>query len=196
MLLLMPLACFAQKTSEELLKDTLKKYAIKSGRITYVVEGGAEGSEEIIFEDHGWKSVRKQIALVELYGITQKQVIHEITNGDFIHRLNYGDSTIRQRIDMKWSQTAYFNSREELSSAILFSLGGTQQTDSIVNKKNCQVWTFEHRNLMELWIWNGLVMKRKVKLGDALTVTTMDSMDLETPVDPIVFQIPSFFKQD
>lgn len=183
------------KTAEELRTQDMKKYAIESGEIMYKITGDASGSEEMTFTNFGWTSLRKQTMTFELYGITSTKSVHEITDGDHIYRLNYSDSTYTVRKDFKWSQQASYKTPDQVSEAILFSMGGQRQEDTQLDEKTCQVWTFEGKAIQELWIWNGLVMKRKTKLGDRLIETTATAVRLNIEANPILFTFPSYYQK-
>lgn len=194
LLLIIPLFIFSQaKTAEELRIKDFKKYSIKSGSIEYEITGDATGSESLVFENHGWTSLKRQTMNLELYGITSTKSLYEITDGDFGFRLKPEDSTMVKRMDLKWSAIASYKKPEDLSEAILLSLGGTQQSDTTLNGRVCQVWTFENKALQEMWIWKGLVMKRITKLGNRLVVTTATKIDLDIAIDPSVFIIPDYY---
>ena len=102
-----PIFCFSQaRIAEELGNENLRKYPIQSGEITYTISGDAEGEEVMIFDTFGWKSMRTQTMTFELYGITNTQSMLEITDGDFVYRLNSDDSTYVVKRDLKWSMQA------------------------------------------------------------------------------------------
>jgi hypothetical protein len=192
-LLLIPTITFSQAKAKDLRAKDFKKYAMKSGSIEYEISGDATGSETLVFDDFGWTSLKKQTMNFELYGISSTQSVHEVTDGDFSYRLQPEDSTMSKRVDLKWSSIASYKSPDQLSEAILFSLGGTYASDSTLNDKVCQVWTFENKAMQEMWIWNGLVMKRKTKLGDRIVITTASKMEINVEVDPSQFIIPNYF---
>ena len=149
----------------------------------------------MVFTDFGWTSLRQQTMTFELYGITRTQDIYEITDGDFVYRLNPQDSTYRVRKDNKWSQQASYKTPAQVSESILFSMGGVQQTDSLLMDKKCQVWTFEGKAIQELWIWNGVVLKRKARLGDQQIVTTATDIRLNVIPNPNLFTLPEYYKE-
>ncbi|SNT35356.1 hypothetical protein SAMN05421640_3484 [Ekhidna lutea] len=194
--LLVPSFLSAQaKTAEELREEDLKKYSIESAEINYKISGDADGEELMAFNDFGWMSLRQQTMTFELYGITSTQSVYEITDGDFVYRLNPDDSTYSIRKDYKWSQQASYKNPEQVSEAILFSMGGKQQAYKTHLEKNCQVWTFEGKAIQELWVWNGLVLKRKAKLGDRLIETTATKITIDISPNPILFTIPEYFQK-
>lgn len=194
---LSPIALFSQaKTAEEITSQGFKKYIHENGKITYEVSGDATGEEIMLFDRFGWQNMRKQSMVFELYGIKSMQTLHEIGDGDYIYRLNEGDSTYMRRVDFKWSQQAAYKSPDQTSEAILFSLGGNHATDSTLLGKQCQVWVFEgNKALKELWIWDGLVLKRKTKLGDKIVYSTATNIEIGAKPEPSSFIIPSYFKE-
>ena len=194
-LILLPALAFSQaKTAGELRTDNLQKYTIESGEITYEITGDAKGDEVMIFDNHGWSSFRKQTMIFELYGISTIQTLLEINDGDYVYRLNPGDSTYFIKKDFKWSQQASYKSPEQASEAILFSLGGNLVADSVLLDRSCQVWTFEgNRALQELWVWNGLVLKRKTKLGDRIIYTTANKVEVNANPDNVLFRVPDYY---
>lgn len=193
-LLFLPLLSFSQaKNAEELRAKDFKKYSAKSGSIEYEITGDATGFEQLTFDNYGWTGLKKQTMNFELYGITSTQSIHEVTDGDYSYRLKPEDSTMSKKVDLKWSAIASYKTPEQLSEAILFSLAGTHVADSTINDKMCQVWAFENKALQEMWIWNGLVMKRKTKLGNRIVISTAKKVDIDVEVDPSLFTIPSHY---
>lgn len=195
-LLLSPALLLAQaRNATELQAEGMKKYEDKNGQITYEITGDASGNETMIFDMNGWRSMRKQTMVFELYGIKTIQTLHEITDGDFVYRLNEGDSTYISRKDFKWSQQAAYKDPAATSEAILFSLGGTQVSDSTLLDKTCQVWTFEGKALQELWVWNGLVLKRKTKLGDRIIYSTANKVEIGFQPLPSAFEIPPYMQE-
>ncbi|MEQ8627150.1 hypothetical protein [Ekhidna sp.] len=195
-LFLIPFLAFSQaRTAEELRAQNLKKYSMESAEINYSITGDADGEEVMVFTDYGWTSLRQQTMTFELYGITRTQDIYEITDGDFVYRLNQEDSTYKVRKDVKWSQQASYKTPAQLSEAILFAIGGTQQADSLLMDKKCQVWTFEGKAIQELWVWNGVVLKRKAKLGDKQIVTTATEIKLDVSPNPILFTLPEYYSE-
>ena len=196
LLFLIPCLAFSQsQNAAELRAKDLKKYEVKSAEIQYEITGDAQGVEMMVFDSHGWQSLRTSTMSFELYGITSKQTLLEITDGDFVYRLNGEDSTYITRKDLKWSRQASYRDPSQVSEAILFGMGGTNKADSTLLNRSCEVWVFEGKAIQELWIWNGLVLKRKAKLGDRLIITTATSID--TDIEPLksIFQIPDFYQE-
>ena len=196
LLLTIPVLLYGQaKNADQLFSEGLKKYAFESGQIEYELTGDGEGAEVMAFDKFGWRSMRKQSMVFELYGIKTIQTLHEITDGDFAYRLNEGDSSMISRKDYKWSQQAAYKQPKDVSEAILFSMGGTHVSDSTLLNKTCQVWTFENKATQELWIWEGLVLKRKTKLGEQIIYST--AINIKTDIDHqnILFEIPGYMKE-
>lgn len=195
LLSLTPLLLLSQgKKSKDLFEQGLKKYENQSGSISYTVSGDAEGEEQFVFDRYGWRSLKKRKMNFVLYGIETEQVQHEVSDGEILYRIVHKDSTIRKRVDIKWSLNAASMAPDQASEAILFSLGGTHASDSLLLGKTCQVWTFKDRSLQELWIWKGLVLKRKSLLGDQKIVTTATDVSLDVKVDESLFSLPSGYQ--
>ncbi|MEP1031983.1 hypothetical protein [Ekhidna sp.] len=195
LLTVVPFFGFSQaQNADKLRSQDLKKYEIKSAEIKYEISGDAEGQEMMTFDNYGWTSLRKQVMTFELYGITSTQTVYEITDGDLVYRLNPDDSTYLMKRDLKWSQQASYKNPSQVSEAILFSMGGTQQADSTLKGKSCQVWTFNGKAIQEMWIWKGLVMKRRAKLGDRNIVTVATEVNLDVAPGPAIFEIPDYFR--
>lgn len=194
-LTIIPFIGYSQaQNATKLRSQNLKKYEIKSAEIKYKISGDAEGEEMMTFDEYGWKSLRQQEMTFELYGISSTQTVYEVTDGDYIYRLNLDDSTYQLRKDIKWSQQASYKSPGQVSEAILFSMGGSQQADSTLNSKTCQVWTFEGKAIKEMWIWKGLVLKRKAKLGDRNIITVATEVNIDISPDPSLFGFPDYFR--
>ena len=194
--LLLPMLAYGQaKSGDELLSSGLKKYSFERLKITYQLSGDAEGGEMMVFKDFGWKSVRKQTMIFELYGIKTIQTLYEITDGDYVYRLNEGDSTMISRKDYRWSQQAAYKKPLDASEAILFSIGGTYQADTTLLGRTCEIWTFENKALQELWIWNGLVLRRKTKLGDQTVYATASEILTDFEPENSWFEVPDYMKE-
>jgi len=195
-LLFAPVVLYSQaKNATELYEAGLKKYENQSGKISYTISGDAEGEEVLVFDLNGWRSMRKQDMVLELYGVKNPQTLHEIIDGDFSYRLYEKDSTFVSRKDNKWSQQAAYKTPAQSSEAILFSLGGNKVADSTIINKVCEVWSFEGKALQQLWIWKGLVLKRKTKLGDRIIYSEANNIELGLSPDPTLFDIPSYLKE-
>lgn len=195
LLAVIPLIGYSQgQNATKLRSQDLKKYEIKSGEIKYKISGDAEGEEKMTFDNYGWTSLKQQEMTFELYGISSTQTVYEVTDGDYVYRVNPDDSTYLLRKDLKWSQQASYKSPAQVSEAILFSMGGSHQADSTLNGKTCQVWTFEGKAIKEMWIWKGLVMKRRAKLGDRNILTVATDITLDISPNPSLFSIPDYFR--
>jgi hypothetical protein len=126
----------------------------------------------------------------ELYGINRTQIQHEISDGKRVFRIDHRDSTYRKKMDIRWSALTSMMSPEEASESMLLSLGGRYHSDSTLLGKSCQVWIFENKSLKQMWVWNGLVIKRISTLGEKDIITTANSVDLESTIDESVFTLP------
>ncbi len=195
LLSLLPLLVFCQEqTSQDLIEKGLKKYSIEKGSISYEVTGDANGEEIFIFDRFGWRSLRKLTMQFELYGSERKQVLHEISDGGTVYRINHSDSTYRKRIDIRWTSQAGRTTPQQASESILFNLGGTYNSDSVLLGKTCQVWTFESKSLKQMWVWKGLVLKRISQLGENNIVTTANKIELEPTIEASIFELPAIYQ--
>jgi len=195
-LAILPFLVFSQtQTSNQLIEKGWKKYSEEKGSITYTISGDATGSEVFTFDRYGWRSLKKMDMQFELYGAQRSQVLHESSDGGSIYRINHSDSTYSTRIDFRWTTQAGQVSPKQASEAILFGLGGTYSSDSVLLGKTCQIWTFENKALKQMWVWNGLVLKRISKLGENNIITTATEIDLQPTIDDSIFQIPSIYQQ-
>ena len=193
-LLLSPAILMGQELrSEVLLNDQLKKYPIEKGSISYSISGDATGEEVFTFDRFGWRSQKKRSMAFELYGIESSQDQHEIVDGEVVFRLDPRDSTFRKRLDKRWSTMTPTMTPQQVSESILFSLGGSYNSDSTLQGKKCQVWIFENKKLQQMWIWNGLVLKRISMLGDKTIITTAVLVDLDIEVDDSIFIVPNIY---
>jgi hypothetical protein len=166
---LLPAITFGQEnTSIALLNKDMKKYVVEKGTITYDISGGANGTEVFTFDRFGWRSLKKRTMEFELYGINRTQIQHEISDG----------------------KRVFMMSPEEASESMLLSLGGRYHSDSTLLGKTCQVWIFENKSLKQLWVWNGLAIKRISTLGEKDIITTANSIDLESVIDESFFTLP------
>lgn len=194
---LLPLLVVGQSPgSRGLVAKGLKKYAIEKGRITYTITGDASGEELFIFDRYGWRSLKKRTMDFELYGIKKVQTHHEISDGKDVYRVDHADSTYQKRTDVRWTSLASMMGPKEASESMLKSIGGWYHSDSVLLGKQCQVWTFENRALVEMWVHQGLVMKRIGKLGENLIITTATSIDFNRPVDERSFLLPAYQVKD
>lgn len=195
LLLTIPSLAFSQvSSSTALIEDGLKKYALENGSITYVISGDAEGEELFMFDRYGWRSMRKRTMQFELYGSQRSQTLHEISDGSLSYRIDHTDSTYRKRVDLKWTSQASRATPQQVSESILFGLGGTYKSDSVLLDKTCQVWTFEGKALKEMWIWEGLVLKRISKLGENNIITIASKIELNPIIEESAFDLPAIYQ--
>ncbi len=196
-ILLLPSFIVAQqRSSSELMGQGLQKYPLETAAITYAVSGNASGEETFTFDRFGWRSVKKASLKFELYGIESERSQNEVSDGEIAYRINHKDSTIRKRLDIRWSSQASSMTPQQVSESVLFSLGGSYASDSTLLGRKCQVWTFENRSLLEMWTWNGIPLKRKSKLGDQLIIATATKIDLEPTINPGTFKLPDYKLQE
>lgn len=194
-LLLSPLLSFSQgKTSEELMASGLKKYAAQSGRITYTISGDATGTEVFSFDRFGWRSLKKRHMEFELGGKEKFQEQHEVSDGKLVYRINHSDSTYRKRMDIRWTTIATQMDPAATSDAIIQGIGGVYVGDSIYQDKTCKVWTFEGKSLKEMWVWEGLVLKRRSTLGEKEIITNADKIEIGIPIDDWFFRLPEGYE--
>ena len=182
------------QTADQLVEKGLKKYELEKGSITYSISGDATGNEAFTFDRFGWRSLKKRSMQFELYGAQRSQVSHETSNGGSIYRLNHTDSTYIKRMDFRWTSQAGQVSPLQASEAILFGLGGTYTSDSTLLGKTCQVWTFENKALKQMWVWQGIVLKRIGQLGENNIITTATEINLHPTIDPAIFDIPETYQ--
>lgn len=190
--ILSALSLNAQKEADELIEEGLKKYPLEKGVLTYEVTGDATGTEFLYFDQFGWKSLKKQTLHFNLYEIEKTQDLAEIIDGDYSYRL-YDDSTYSKKINKRWSNLAHYKDPYDVSESILFSMNGTYHSDSTLMGKPCQVWVFDNKRLREMWIWEGLVLRRISKLGSLKIKTTATSIDLDPTFSQQHFQLPNYY---
>lgn len=178
--------------SADLLNDGLKKYEVESAKIAYQIIGDASGAETFTFDRFGWRSVKRRNMEFNLYDTLRTQQQHELSDGKIVYRIDHNDSTYRKRIDIRWSSLAKTMDPSQVSESILFSLGGAYVGDSTLIGKTCQVWTFNNRSLEELWIWKGLTLKRKSKLGPLKFTTEAVTLNIDETIEPSVFELPEY----
>ncbi len=195
LLLIQPLISFCQEqTSQDLIDNGLKKYSLEKGSINYEISGDAAGEEVFIFDRFGWRSLRKLSMQFELYGAERTQQLHEISDGGTTYRINHNDSTYRKRADIRWTSQAQNSTPQQASESILFNLGGTYQSDSLLLGKTCQVWTFESKSLKQMWVWNGLVLKRISQLGEVNIISTATKIELDPMIEESIFELPAIYQ--
>jgi hypothetical protein len=181
--------------ANEMILSGLKKYPFESGRLVYEISGGATGTEEFVFDAYGWRSFRAQKMDITLYDISETRSLYEVTDGENIFRLDVSDSTYMLRVDTKWTdELERFEDPERASASILFELGGNKVGDTTLLDKSCDIWQFNGEVLKELWLWKGLVFKRKVVIGDVEVLMTAKSYTLNEPVNTNNFLVPDFYK--
>lgn len=175
---------------DQLLENNAKKYSEKSGHIEYIISGDITGTERFDFDQYGWLSFRNQEMFAKDEPIRSTK---EITRGEYIYRLDPEDSTYSVRLDKKWSSD---DAPILKSETILKSIGGVYLADSMLFDKQCQVWRFENKaTLKELWVWNGLVLKRREQIGDLNLIVTATNVATEIPISQNLFQLPTFYTQ-
>lgn len=160
-----------------------------------MISGDASGTENFTFDRFGWRSLKKRTMKFTLYDVERSQVLHEVSDGELIYRINHMDSTFIQKVDMKWSSQSPNITPQQASEDILFALGGNYHSDSTLSGNTCQVWTFQNKSLKQMWIWKGLVVKRISMLGELRVVTTAESMKLDVSIDESIFELPADYEK-
>ena len=165
-----------------------KKYALKSGVITFAQSGLLEGTLKVLFDDYGIKERQ------ETYSPEGKLEEIKIADGENLYQIShrYSDDKVAVRLgsgkfgtEMKFVAEPY--RKEEDKTKHNFQ----KLDDMEVLGKTCQAYSVESRMGKTMFAgWEGLLLYTKVTMSMGESVTQAVSLEENVSVDAALFQLP------
>ncbi len=172
-----------QGNSTDLVEEGLKRFDNKSGKILYEIIGDAVGQMEYTFDHWGWLEFTSRKMEYTLFGMQSSEDRVEFRDGDFFYNIDLKTSKGKKSKNKDTSDLLRYKSGRETIEALYTKMGGTTAgTDQILGK-TVNIWKFESGNTLELWEWNGIVLKGKRKLSKVVYEYEAKSIELDPEVN-------------
>ncbi len=172
------------RTAEEMVAAGFKRYGIEKGYFVFRLEGTIQGTEEIFFDNWGWREAK--------YTRTRTDIgeFHERTN-----EVQYIDGEFRYVYHPDTQVADYFETPQVQRSAdkystkdmvivgieMLKNMGGTLTGKGMIGDLECEIWEIKkHRTT--LYMWQGLTMSENSLVGNFPVRRTCVQIKTEEPV--------------
>ncbi|VXD10849.1 hypothetical protein [Marinoscillum sp. 108] len=189
---IIPMVCWSQLpgNSESINKKTPAKYPVQSGIISYTVSGGATGTATLYFDRNGWRALEHRTIQINRYGTMSTEDRKELTDGDYIFKINLTSGSGEKAKDERWSGLMTYKSNAQAFEAIMVSRGGSKVGMDTLLGKPCNKWAFEKGPVSHLWVWQGIPLKVIKKLPGLSYEQTAVSFTENPQIEEVTFTLP------
>lgn len=174
-----------------------RRYAIKSGHITYELTGNVTGEKEVWFDDYGMKYYEEEnsTTTIKMLGITNTEKEHTITimDGENFYDIDMltktGSKGTLPSMEQLQSMAENMTKAEQkqLADDVMNSFGGKRLVTEKFLGKTCEVMEIMG---MKSWIYNGLTLKSEVEVMGIITNETATSFKENIKVPASKFDPP------
>jgi|GEM_PF-1557929 len=189
---IIPMVCWSQLpgNSESINKKTPAKYPVQSGIISYTVSGGATGTATLYFDRNGWRALEHRTIQINRYGTMSTEDRKELTDGDYIFKINLTSGSGEKAKDERWSGLMTYKSNAQAFEAIMVSRGGSKVGMDTLLGKPCNKWAFEKGPVSHLWVWQGIPLKVIKKLPGLAYEQIAVSFTENPQIEEATFALP------
>ena len=161
--------------------EELKPFGTPYGTINYKVIEGGEGSVELKFDLYGMFTAGLHQVKFSLYGIDASMKELTIRDGDFQYIYDLDKNRGRVKSNKTQSDLLRYKSPKETREAMFSVNNGKMVGMETILDKPVEHWLFESGQLQEAWIWEGILLKAKVKKPKVTYTYEATSIDLNKP---------------
>ncbi len=187
-------ACSLLKNSTSLPSKHYYRYGVKSGHLVYTLKGIKQGTEELFFDQYGYRQV-KYTKIYFKIGTSIKE-LSSITlyRNDSVYMLNLKDSSIQ-----KYSEDYLYKKAKNLNSlnlgdaqiALLIKEQGMQKKGSIrFLNKDCRVYANADSSNV-IWFWKNIPLYSKSKLLNVSNEQKAIRIQIELDIPESKFKLPT-----
>jgi len=186
------LAMFAQNGS---VKDE-KVYEIKSGVITYQIDGMTKGTKTHWFDDYGRLQCTRTTSTTTLMGFSTKEDKLEIRTHEWVYIINMIDKTgTKAKIEAAMAPTDDMYSglsdseKEQFVEQTKASLNVHESGTGVVLGRTCKIMEIGQGN--KVWTYKNISLKSEVQMGTIKMTETPTSFDENASVPASKFEPPA-----
>lgn len=183
--------------------NEFKMYNVKSGIVTYKIEGGGEimgskqtrvGKERLIFDKYGYRELKEEsiISVINVFGNKQKDKSHKITLrvGDKAQVADFKKKRIMQMQIPNMSMIASQNKNlSDMSKELLKSMGGKVIGQEKIAGYKCDVW---QTRVGKQCIYKGVPLKIETNIMGIKQVSIAVDAKFDIDIDESKFKLPNF----
>jgi hypothetical protein len=166
---------------KELNSENLKPFSIPYGSIQYKIVEGGEGSVIFQFDLNGMLSSTYYQLSYSLYGMEATINDLVIRDGDYQYIYNLDKGTGRKKTNKTESDLLRYKSQKETREALFSVNNGKLIGTETILEKPAEHWQFEAGQLQEAWIWEGIILKARLKKPRITFSYEATSIDLSKP---------------
>lgn len=167
---------------ETLATEGLKPFSHEHGTIAYQIVEGGEGKVELKFDLYGMLTASHHQISFTLYGMETSMDELTIRDGDHQYIYDLIKQKGRTKSNKTQSDLLRYKSPKETREAIHTVNNGQMVGLETIMDKPVEHWVFESGPYMELWTWEGITLKAKVKRPKVTYTYVATNIDLNRPL--------------
>jgi len=151
------------------------RYEVKSGEVSYRLDGMQQGYETLYFDQWGAREARYTKVTLRLgTGMERKIDRFILTDKEWVYTIDFlektGTKTRNPAYDKKQADTNLdVRDLSRINTQKLYKLGGRKVGQDQVADLPCEVWEVK-RLAAKFWIWKQVVLKRQPKIKTERTI--------------------------
>jgi hypothetical protein len=187
---------------------TFKKYEVKSGKVTYRIDGGMKanglsqsirGKKRLIFDQYGFRELEEEATVSTTEVMGQKQV-------DKSHRLNFrngtkvkvADFTTKSVVEMEAPGLALMvkaakNNLTQMGEQFLRSMGGQKTGTKKIAGYTCDLWKLPG---VTQCLYKGVPLEVVTQAGGMSRKEVAVKAEFDVPVTAADYKLPDFQPQN
>ncbi len=153
--------------------ESLKRYALESGTVDYVVSGSSSGTETLRWSHWGDREVRETHTAGKVMGIPQRQNSLTILQGVWQYQIDLDQrSGTKMKNPMLESMQEQGHDPQEVGREMLKSMGGRMIGTDVVLGRSCELWEVANVGTRTC-IWNGIALKTQANVLGMISMNTV-----------------------
>lgn len=169
-----------------------KKYADKSGSMTYTMSGTTTGEITYYWDDWGYKELIVENSVTKVMGFSTENKSFKLSIGKYTYEWKEGDSEIKKMenpvLAMLEDEKSDQKDVENYGKNILEKMGFKKTGTETVAGKTCEVW--ESESMGKTWVWKTYSMKSETSIMGMTINQTMKELKNGAAVDPKKLELP------
>jgi hypothetical protein len=175
--------------------DLFKKYSFKSAIVELKYSGDCSGTETVYIDDYGMKE-----AIVDNYAMkvmgTEVQTNHiQLNVGEWHYSIDLKKMKATKMKNAMVERMKNMSGEERkkwqgMGEEVLKGMNGKEVGEETVAGKPCKVLSMESVGT-KVWIWEGMTLKRHVKIMGVNQELEAVNLQLDVPVPADKFEVPS-----
>lgn len=174
------------------LAGNYKKYADKTGTMTYTVSGSTAGEYVYYWDDWGWKELIAERSVTTVFGMKSENNNFTLSIGKYTYTWKASESEIQKIENPVLAAFEEDKSKqkdvEDAGKAILKSMGFEHKGTQMCEGKKCEYW--ESPTMGKTWYWKTYSIKSEMSVMGMSVNMVMKELNPGAAVDAKKFELP------